>query len=322
MSTRTTVAVVTVAVLAVVVIGNQVAVTPVTAQDRVTILLAQVRTALGGDEALAAVTAISAEGPSKRMVGARSRESYVALLLVRPDKLRRSEETRFFTTTERITTFDGTQVWDDVVTGGGVSGGSGGFDHGGAGHGPGGGAPGDHGGWDHDGEHGADSQTDGVGADSALTADQITAARIRRMKMDLQRWALTFFADTDRPFTSAGRAESPDGSADVLETTDEAGRPVRYVIDPSTHLPLMVQYQQLRLVAPIAPARLGTAPSPTTKLVTVAMHLSGFKKVGGVTVPHQIDISIDGRATEAWTIETVKINPKVKPSTFKKPTRP
>ena len=140
--------------------------------------------------------------------------------------------------------------------------------------------------------------------------------------MDLQRWALTFFADTDRPFTSAGRAESPDGSADVLETTDEVGRPVRYVIDPSTHLPLMVQYQQLRLVAPMAPARLGTAASPTTKLVTVAMHLSGFKKVGGVTVPHQIDISIDGRATEAWTIETVKINPKVKPSTFKKPTRP
>lgn len=323
MSTRTTLVAATMALVAIVVIGNQMAVTPVTAQDRVTTLLAQVRTALGGDEALAAVKAISAEGPSKRIAGARSRESYVALLLVRPDKLRRSEESRFFTTTERITTFDGTQVWDDVVSGGGASGGGGGFDHGGAGHGPGGGASGDHGGWDHDGQHGDDeSQADGVAADSALTADQIAAARVRRMKMDLQRWALTFFADTDRPFTSAGRAESPDGPADVLETTDEAGRPVRYVIDPGTHLPLMVQYQQVRLVAPVVPAGARTTASQPTKLATVAMHLSGFKKVDGVMVPHQIDISTDGRATEAWTIETVKINPKVKPSTFKKPARP
>ncbi len=320
MSTRTTLAVAT--VLATVVIGNPVAVAPVAAQDRVTTLLAQVRTALGGDEALAAVKAISAEGPSKRMVGARSRESYVALLLVRPDRMRRSEESRFYTTTERITTFDGTQVWDDVVSGGGVTGG-GGFDHGGAGHGPGGGASGDHGGWDHDGQHGDDdSQADATDAGGPLTADQIAEARVRRMKMELQRWALTFFADTDRPFTSAGRADSPDGPADLLETTDEAGRAVRYVVDSSTHLPLMVQYQQVRLAAISAAAGPHTVASQPTKLVTVAMHLSGFKKVDGVMVPHQIDISIDGRAIEAWAIETVKINPKVKSSTFKKPTRP
>ena len=168
-------------------------------------------------------------------------------------------------------------------------------------------------------------------ADKALTAEQSAAARVRRMKMEHQRWALTFFADSDRPFTNAGRAESPDGPADVLETTDEAGRPVRYVIDPTTHLPLMVQYQQVRLAAAAAAWPHSTAdrsrqventptPRPTT-LATVAMHLSGFKKVDGVMVPHQIDVSIDGKAAEGWTIETVKINPKVKPGTFKKPVK-
>jgi hypothetical protein len=117
----------------------------------------------------------------------------------------------------------------------------------------------------------------------------------------------------------------------VLDTTDEAGRIVRYVIDPTTHLPLMVQYQQVRLAAAAAAGPHSTANQPQhvehlptplpTRLATVAMHLSGFKKVDGVMVPHQIDVSIDGQAAEAWTIETVKINPKVKPGTFKKPVK-
>lgn len=298
---------------------DRMAVAPVAAQDRVTTLLAQVRTALGGEAALAAVTAISVEGLYKRVTGSRSRDSVVSLLVERPDKLRRSEESRFFTTTERTTTFDGMQVWDDAVeTGRAVGGGhGGGFDHGGGGHMPDGGG-GDHGGWDHDGDLDTDAPAGATEPGGALTAEQIAAARVRRMKMELQRWTLTFFADTERPFTSAGRAESPDGSADLLETTDEAGRPLRYIVDATSHLPLMVQYQQARLAAPAGPRGVS---SKATTLATVAMHLSAYQKVDGVMVPHQIDISIDGRASEAWTLDAVKINPKIKPGTFKKPAK-
>jgi hypothetical protein len=327
MSTKTA-ARTTVIALAAVVILDRASVVPVAAQDRVTTLLSQVRAALGGEQALAAVKAISVEGAYKRVAGARTLDSYVTLLLVRPDKMRRSDESRFFATTERITTFDGTQVWDEVVSGAGVGGGHGGFDHGGGGHG--GGAAGDHGGWDHDGQHfDAASEPDAADADKTLNADQLAAARGRRMKMELQRWTIAFVAQSDRPFTAVSRAESPDGPADVLETTDEAGRPVRYIIDPNSHVPLMVQYQQVRAVAaPVAapqanePRRLEMRPaSPPTKLATVAMHLSTFKKVDSVMLPHQIDISIDGQAAEGWTIEAVKINPKVKPNTFRKPAK-
>ncbi len=322
MSARNTLTVATLVAVAALAAIDRVAVAPVAAQDRVTTLLAQVRTALGGEAALAAVTAISAEGPYKRVTGTRSRDSVVSLLIVRPDKLRRSEESRFFTTTERTTTFDGLQVWDDTVqTGGAVGGGhGGGFNHGGGGHMPDGGGAGDHGGWDHDGDSDSSAQPGATEVGGALTAEQLVAARVRRMKMELQRWTLTFFADTERPFTTAGRAESPDGPADLLETTDEAGRPVRYVVDATSHLPLMVQYQQVRVAAP-APAGPRGAPSKATTLATVAMHLSEYQKVDGVMVPHQIDISIDGRASEAWTLDAVKINPKVKPGTFKKPTK-
>ena len=51
------------------------------------------------------------------------------------------------------------------------------------------------------------------------------------------------------------------------------------------------------------------------------MHLSGYRKVDGVMLPHQIDISIDGRASEAWTIDTFKLNPKVKANAFQKPAK-
>ena len=285
---------------------------PLLAQDRASTLVAQVRAALGGEQKLAAVNAISAEGPSRRAIGARSVDSSVTLLVVRPDKLRRSEESAMFgSTSEHISTFDGAQAWDETVNAARVGGGGGGGDHD---HGA-GGFGGAFAGADHnhaDGFQGPGS-AESAGPGGVLTPEQINAARIRRMKMELQRWTIAFLADSHQPFTDAGRAESPDGPADVLETKDEAGRAVRYFIDPASHMPLMVQYQEVRAQA------LSASGPPKTS--AVAIHLSGYKKVDGVMLPHQIDISIDGRASEAWTIDTFKINPKIKANSFQKPAK-
>ena len=283
-------------------------VAPLAAEDRVAVVLTQVRTALGGEQKLAAVKAISAEGPFRRAMGSRSIEGSISLLLVRPDRLRRSEESRFLgATAERIATFDGTQEWEETVNAARVGGS--GFDHSYLG----GGAQSGQAGTDHAHEtdqfH-AHGRAESGGPGGALTEEQVNAARIRRMKMELQRWTVALLSDSNQPFTDAGQAESPDGPADVLETKDEAGRPVRYFIDPANHMPLMVQYQEVRPQA--MPAQ------GVPKLSTTAMHLSDYKKVDGVLLPHQIDISIDGRASEAWTIEKFKINPAVKANVFQK----
>ena len=284
---------------------DRVSVAALQPQDRVATLVTQVRTALGGEQMLAAVKALSAEGPSRRALGARSVESSVTLLLVRPDKLRRSEESAMFgATTERISTFDGAQAWDETVAAARIGGGGGGGDHD---HGAGGYA-GAFGGGDHNHEDGRGAADSG-GPGGALTPEQQSMARLRRMKMELQRWTIAFLAESKQPFSDAGRADSPDGPADVLDTKDEAGRAVRWFIDPASHMPLMVQYQEVR-------AQALTASGPRTS--TVAMHLSAYKKVDGVMLPHQIDVSIDGKASEAWTIDTFKINPKVKASAFQK----
>ncbi len=292
---------------------DRMSVAPLLAQDRVAAVLTQVRTTLGGEQKLAAVKSMSAEGSFRRAMGSRSVEGTIALLLVRPDKLRRSEESKMFgSSSEHISTFDGAQAWDETVNAARVGGGGGGggdHDHGG------GGFAGAFAGPDHnhaDGFQGRGS-AEAAGPGGVLTEEQMNAARIRRMKMDLQRWTIAFLADSNQPFTDAGRAESPDGPADVLETTDEAGRAVRYFIDPASHLPLMVQYQEVRAQA--MPAQ----GSPKT--TTVALHLSAYKKVDGVMMPHQIDTSVNGQASEAWTIDAFKINPKVKANAFQKPTK-
>ena len=295
--------------LATVVNVGRVSLLPLLAQDRVAVVLTQVLTALGGEQKLAAVKSMSAEGPIRRAMGSRSVEGNVALLLVRPDKLRRSEESKIFgSTSEHISTFDGAQAWDETVNAARVGGGGGGGDHD---HG-GGGFAGAFAGSDHnhaDGFQGRGS-AESAGPGGVLTEEQMNAARIRRMKMELQRWTVAFLADSNQPFTDAGRAESPDGPADVLETKDEAGRAVRYFIDPASHLPLMIQYQEVR------PQALAAQGAPKT--TTVAMHLSDYKKVDGLMWPHRIDTSVNGQANEAWTIEKIKVNPTVKVSVFQK----
>jgi hypothetical protein len=284
--------------------AGRVTVAPLLAQDRVSGVLTQVRAALGGEQKLAAVKAIGFEGPFRRVTGARTVDGYLTLLVARPDKLRRSEETRFFgTTTERISTFDGAQAWDETVSGTRVSaGGDGGFGHGGGAGAP-GGAGMEH---THDaGEYQNHDHAESREPDGVLTVEQLNASRLRRMKLELQRWTIALLADTNQPFTDGGQAESPDGPADVLETRDEAGRPVRYFIDPANHMPLMLQYQEVR-------------SQTTPPLATVAMHLADYKQIDGVMLPHRISISINGQASEDWTIDKFKINPTVKADVFRK----
>jgi len=295
------------------------------AQDRVADVISQVKHALGGDR-LAAVKAVTAEGPFRRSMGQRDMEGTTLITIVRPDKLRRSEEitmggTAGGPTVERVTAFNGTEGWEDVQNRGGMGGGM---------QmrlmGPGGpGGPGGQGG--------------------VLTPEQIEQQRTRRMKSELQRWMVVLFADSAQPFTDAGVAESPDGKADVLETKDEAGRAVRLFVDQATHLPVMLQYQEIRprvmMAGPGGPGRGRGAGGPAGEQrpseeemqrrieefrkqgppppSAFSMHLSDYKKVDGVMLPHKVDVSIEGEPNEEWTIEKYRVNPSIKAQEFEKP---
>lgn len=290
----------------------------VAAQDRVDGIVAAARDALGA-EALAGLQALRAEGPFRRSMGQRDMEGVLTLTIVRPDKFRRSEEFGMAgmsggPTMERISALNGDTAWDDMQSRGGMGGGMRMMMRG----------------------------PDGAGGP---TPEQMEQARVRRMRTELQRWTVALLLESPQPFTDAGVAQSPDGKADMLETKDEAGRQVRLFLDQETHLPLMLQYQEVRprMGATGRGGRAGGPPQgregerqrPSEEEIKqrmeelrkqgppeasrLAMYFSDYREVDGVKLPHRMTISVDGTPTEEWTVEKFQVNPDVKASDFEKP---
>lgn len=308
---------------------------PLAAQDRVAAIVSAARKALGGEDKVTGLKGLTAEGPFRRSMGGRDMEGSVTVTIARPDKMKRVEEMQMGgmvggPTIERTSVLAGTTAWDDTQNRGGMGGGMRIMINEGPPPPPGGG-PGP-------------------------TPEQLNEIRVRRMRVEMQRLTAALLADAGTPWVDAGIAESPDGKADILETKEETGRTLRLFIDQETHLPLMVQYQdpKPRIMmnggpggpgrgpgGPGAPGVRGPGPGgapggppPMTpdevqkrvaemqrtppEMGTFAMHLSDYKKVDGVMLPHRIETSLDGEPNQEWTIEKYKVNPQIKADTWEK----
>jgi len=306
---------------------------PLAAQDRVAAIVSAARKALGGEDKVTGLKGLTAEGPFRRSMGGRDMEGSVTVTIARPDKMKRVEEMQMGgmvggPTIERTSVLAGTTAWDDTQNRGGMGGGMRIMINEGPPHG---GGP-------------------------APTPEQLNEIRVRRMRVEMQRLTAALLADAGAPWVDAGIAESPDGKADILETKEETGRTLRLFIDQETHLPLMVQYQdpKPRIMmnggpggpgrgpgGPGAPGVRGPGPGgapggppPMTpdevqkrvaemqrtppEMGTFAMHLSDYKKVDGVMLPHRIETSLDGEPNQEWTIEKYKVNPQIKADTWEK----
>ena len=312
---------------------DRISVMPLAAQDRVAGIIAAARKAMGGEDKIAGLKTLEAEGPFRRSMGGRDMEGTVIVTIARPDKMRRVEDMQMGgmvggPSVERTAVLAGTSSWEDVQNRGGMGGGmriqiATGAGPGGPG-GPGGAAP---------------------------TQAQLDEARTRRMRVEFHRLMAALIGEAGTPWVDAGVAESPDGKADILETKEETGRTLRLFIDQATKLPLMVQYQdpKPRIMmqggpggpggpgrgpgGPGAPGAGGPPPQMTPEQMkerlaemqrtppemgTYAMHLSDYKKVDGVMLPHKIETSLDGEPNQEWTIEKYKVNPNVKADTWVK----
>ena len=303
-----------------------VSVLPLGAQDRVGGIIAGARKALGGEDKVAGIKTLTAEGPFRRSLGGRDMEGTVVVTLARPDKMHRLEEMAMGgmvggPTIERTMVLSGAKAWEDTQNRGGMGGGMR-IMMAGPGQGPGGGT---------------------------MTEEQLNEARVRRMRVQMLRLTAALLADAGTPWVDAGIAESPEGKADILETKEETGRTLRLFIDQNTKLPLMVQYQDPKPMVminggpgrgpggPGAPPPGGPGGPPPPRMTpeemqaraeemrrnppplgTYAMHLSDFKKVDGVMLPHKIETSLDGEPNEEWTIEKYKVNGSIKADLWEK----
>jgi hypothetical protein len=266
-------------------------------------LIAEARKAVGGDDKLTAVKRLQIKGDMKRGQGNVTLEGDSEIFLEPPDKFRRNESLSIGLGgpgIDRVEILNGNDVIDEnngsgrggFGRGGDFGGNRGGGDFGG---GNGGGFRGRRdGGGDASGANG-DGAPRGRGQ---VDPERLKEAQRRNRQAEVARLLVATLLSTSAPVAWIGTAQSPEGNADVIEIKIE-GNPTRLFLDTSTHLPLMLTWSAGRNR-------------------TQEMHLSDYKAVGGIKLPHLVTRGANGETGEEWTIKSYKINPNFKANTFTK----
>lgn len=302
----------TVVVVSVFEIGRLVP-SPLEAAEQVAEIVAKAREALGGEQRLASVTALAAEGPFRRTMGPREMEGTITLTLGVPDKKIRHEEDMELpggAGVTRLAGMNGDHVWEDNANRGGMGGGQIMIRMAGPG-----------------------------GGDHEPAPEMIRQMQQRRLSAMYERMTLALLASAS-DMTHAGVAEVGNGKADVLEKQDAAGRPVRLFISQETHLPIAISYMEVRPrmmitggPGPGGPGgrrgQGGPPPDPEEMRQrmqaegppppsTVIMRLEDHRRVNGIQLPHLLVQTVDGQPTEEWTISRYQINPRLRADLFDK----
>lgn len=305
-------------------------------------VIAEARKALGGEDKLAAVRRLQANGTSRRANGNFNLEGDSEIFVELPDKFRRNESLSIGAGgpgIERTEGLNGTEFWTETSGGDFGRGGRGRFGGGLPGGGPGGAAPGD-----------------GRTGQAQVDPERLREAQRRNLQSEVSRLLLGLLLFSGTPPAWIGTAQSPDGTADVLEVKTPDGVATRLFIDSVTHMPLMLTWTGAGRGGfagrggagrggrgepdqagappagppPVGNPAAGAAPdAPESRPgrrgraaqgppVTLEMHLSEYKSVNGIRLPHLITRGTGGETTEEWVIKSYKINPSFKANTFTK----
>ena len=322
-------------------------------------LLADARKALGGEEKLAAVKRLQVKGEMRRGQGNLNLDGDSEVFLELPDKFRRNESLTLGPGgpgVDRVEVLNGNDIWDENSGGGRFGrGGFGGGDFGGGRGGDfGGGGGGFRRGGFGGGQAGDANQTPAQGIDP----ERLKELQLRNRRAEVSRLLLAFLLNTDSPVAWIGTAQSPDGTADVLEVKSPDGTATRLFLESTTHMPLMMTWTGggqrggrggqgggrgragdsaaqggspqggTAPAAPQAPPQSGAAAETVQGRrgrgfgggapATLEMHLSEYKAVNGIKLPHLITRGTNGETAEEWVIKSYRINPTFKGNTFTK----
>jgi hypothetical protein len=304
-------------------------------------LLAEARKALGGEDKFAAIKRLQIKGEMKRGQGNLTLDGDSEVFLEPPDKFRRNESLSIGAGgpgIDRVEVLNGNEIWDENNNAG-----RGGFGRGGD---FGGGRGGDFGGFGGGGRRGGFGGQAGdadQGRGQGIDPERLKEAQLRNRRTEVARLLLAILLATDGQVAWIGTAQSPDGTADVLEVKSTDGVATRLFLDSSTHMPLMMtwtgggqrafrgggQGQGGAARGGDAPAAPPAGAAPDTvqgrrtrpaggASATLEMHLSEYKAVNGIKLPHLITRGTNGETAEEWVIKSYRINPTFKGNTFTK----
>jgi hypothetical protein len=291
-------------------------------------VLAGARKAIGGKK-LDALKALSVQAAAQRNVGNFQMNSDLELLVELPDKYMKSEASNGGMVNMANTSgFSGDRPLKSAANGGFAPGGM--VIRMGPGPGPGG------------------AMVSGGEKPTPEQQQQIDRLLVRSARQEISRLMLGWFAMTHpavaADYSYAGEAESPDGKAHVIDVKNADGFTARLFIDQKTQLPLMVTYQgpQPRVITSGGP-RVNQPPSGRGRELTeeerrkaaadaekqiqevqkqppvtveYALYFEDWREVDGIRFPHAFRRASGGATTEEWTINRVKVNPKIDPKKF------
>jgi hypothetical protein len=187
------------------------------------------------------------------------------------------------------------------------------------------------------------------------TADPARAKlALKRSNTELARLLLGLTGATQPgfpvTFSYGGQAESPDGKADIIDVAGPEDFKLRMFVDVETHLPLMMTYlePEPRMVTRTMNREgggRGSAPTVTTtgspvpgltpeqqaeldkqrkeaeaapvKMIEQRLFFSDHRKVDGISLPHRIARGTAAKTTEEWDVTGYKLNPTFKADRFK-----
>jgi hypothetical protein len=179
----------------------------------------------------------------------------------------------------------------------------------------------------------------GPGGPNAQRFDPTT-----RIRAEFWRTALALLpgsgATSGLTFTYVGKAESPDGQADVLEAKGEGNFTARFFVDAASHLPIMITYMErdmsrmMRIQRGAPPAneteeqrrarfeeeRKRREAEPPPPMVEYSWFLADYKKVDGVQLPHRLTLQTGDKPSQEWEIKKFKVNATLDPEQFKRKT--
>ena len=158
---------------------------------------------------------------------------------------------------------------------------------------------------------------------------------LQRNQAELARLLLGILGSTQASFpvtySHAGIAESADGRADMIDVKGPENFAVRLYLDVQTHLPLMLTYMAPEPRIVMSTVDRGSpdaererlekerqqAEAAPPKLVEYRLFFSDYRDVGSLSLPHRIGRGTAQKTTEQWEIKSYKINPAFKADRFK-----
>ena len=164
-------------------------------------------------------------------------------------------------------------------------------------------------------------QTGGGNMMIRMKIDSDDASRLAGAKVNFARYTLAMLlsapASLPLQFTYAGEAEAPDGKADVMDAQGDKFT-AKLFIDKNTHMPLMMSYRSAQAIR-VMTMQHDTLPKPERKEVDVQLHMSDYRKVSGVLLPHLLTWTSNGTTTDEFEIKKYTVNGKLNPNHFRKP---